>query len=147
MAFLSISLQPSDVYQNTVGNKQDIICSLSVPPNMDPDTFELGWLNEDDIVTDDGRVTIDTSSDYYNDSSLLTIIRFNSLFENDEGEYICYAIINNSFVIEPINLQNFTSNSIYVIMYVYTYIHYIAVHVYMYLNQNTFGVKKVVAKN
>ena len=109
VSFLSISLQPNGIYQNTVGNKQDIICSLSIPPYVDPDIVELGWLFKDDIITDDGRVTIDTSSDYYSDSSLVTIIQFDPLFEEDEGEYICYAVINNSFIIEPINLQNFTS--------------------------------------
>ena len=111
MSFLSISLQPSGIYQNIVGYKQDVICSLSVPPDVDPYTIELGWLFEYDIITDDGRVTIDTSSDYYNDSNLATIIQFDPLFEEDKGEYICYIVINNSFIIEPINLQNFTSKS------------------------------------
>ena len=90
---------------------------------MGPDTVELGWLNEDDIITDDGRVTIDTSSDYYNNSSLLTIIQFDPLFEEDGGEYICYAIINESFIFELINLQNFTSK-----IKCATYICYITKH-------------------
>ena len=119
MSFLSISLQPSDLYQNTVGNKQDIICTLSVPPDVDPDTVELGWLFEDDIITDDGRVTIKTSRDYYNDRSPVTIIQFDPLFEDDESEYICYAVINNSFIIEPINLKNFTSKK-----YIHICVHY-----------------------
>ena len=108
-SLLRISFQPSGFYQNTVGYRQDVICSVSVPPDVDPDTIELGWLNEDDIITDDSRVTIDTSSDHYNDSSLATIIQFDPLIEDDEGEYICYGVINGSFIFEPINLQNFTS--------------------------------------
>ena len=108
-SFLRNSLQPSGYYQNTVGYRQDVICSVNLPRDVEPDTIELGWLNEDDIITDNGRVTIDTSSDYYNDSSLLTSIQFDPLFEEDEGEYICYAVINGSFIFEPINLQNFTS--------------------------------------
>ena len=108
-SLLRISIQPSGFYQNTVGYRQDVICSVSVPPDVDPDTIELGWLNEDDIITDDSRVTIDTSSDYYNDSSIATIIQFDPLIEDDEGEYICYAVINGSFIFEPINLQNFSS--------------------------------------
>ena len=118
-SFLRISLQPSGYYQNTVGYRQDVICSVNLPPDIDPDTIELGWLNEDDIITDDGRVTIDTSSDYYNDSSLLTTIQFDPLFEEDEGEYICYAVINGSFIFEPINLQNFTSK---INMCIHTYV-------------------------
>ena len=111
-SFLNISLQPSGFDQNTVALRQNVVCSVS-GPDVDPDITELGWLNEDDIITDDGRVTIDTSTDYYNDSSLVTIIQFDPLFEDDEGEYICYAIINGSFISESINLQDFTSKLLY----------------------------------
>ena len=102
---LNITIQPSGFDQNTVGQRQDVICSISVPPDVDPDTIELGWLNEDDIITDDSRVIIDTSSDYFNGSTLVTTIQFDPLTKEDENEYICYAIINRSFVFESINLQ------------------------------------------
>ena len=109
-SFLNISFQPSGFYQNTVGYRQDVICSISMFPNVDPSAIELGWLNKDDIITDDSRVTIDTSSD---DSSLATFIQFDPLFEDDEGEYICYAVINGSFIYEFINLENFRSKQTY----------------------------------
>ena len=109
VSFLSISLQHSGFYQNAVGYRQDVICSISLPPDVDPDTIELGWLNEDDIITDDSRVTINTLSDYYNDSSLAAIIQFDPLIEDDEGEYICYAVMNESFIFKPTTLQIFTS--------------------------------------
>lgn len=105
----SIFLSPSGFDQNTVGQRQDVICSISVPPDVDPDTIELGWLNEDDIITDDSRVTIDTSSDYFNGTTLVTTIQFDPLTEEDENEYICYAMINGSFVFESISLQNIIS--------------------------------------
>ena len=108
-SFLSISIQPSGFGQNTVGYRQDVICSVPVPPGVDPDTIELAWLNEDEIFTDDSRVTIDTISDYFNDSTLVTIIQFDPLSEEDEGEYTCYAKVNGSFIFESINLQNFRS--------------------------------------
>ena len=85
---------------------------------MDPNTVEIGWLNEDDIITDDSRVTIDTSSDYYNDSSVATIIRFDPLIEEDEGEYSCYALINGSFIYKVINLENFRSKPTHDIIYI-----------------------------
>ena len=112
-SLLDIFLQPTGIDQNTVEQRQNIICLISVLPDVDPDTIELGWLNEDDIITDDSRVTINTSSDYYNDSSLVTIIQFDPLFEDDMGEYICYAVINGSFISESINLQDFTSKLLY----------------------------------
>jgi len=86
-----------------------VICSIAVPSDVDPDNIELGWVNEENIITDDGRVTINASSSYFNDSTLFTSIRFDPLSEEDEGEFICYAIINGSYTFEPISLQNFTS--------------------------------------
>ena len=107
---LNITLQPSGVDQNTVGYRQDVICSISVPPDVDPDTIELGWLNEDDIITDDSRVTIDTSSHYIN-TTLVTTIQFDPLHEEDQDEYICYTIENGSFIFGLVNLQEFTSKN------------------------------------
>ena len=113
-SFLNISLQPSGFGQNTVGQRQNVVCSVSGPSDVNPDTTELGWLYKGGIITGDNRVTIDRSSDYYNDSTLVTIIQFDPLFEDDEGEYyICYAIINGSFISESINLQDFTSKLFY----------------------------------
>jgi len=59
-------------------------------------------------------VTIDTlptdaSSGYFNGSTLFTSIQFDPLYDEDEGQYVCYAIINGSFLFESISLQNFTS--------------------------------------
>ena len=86
-----------------------MICSISLPPDVDPDTVELGWLDADDIITNDSRVTIDASGDYFNDSTLVAIIQFDPLLKEDEDEYTCYAIINGSFIFESISLQNITS--------------------------------------
>jgi len=113
-SFLTISLQPSGFGQNIVGQKQDVICSIAVPFDVDPDNIELGWVNEEDIITNDSRVTVDTSpndasSGYFNGSTLFTSILFDPLTKEDEGQYICYAIINGSFIFKSISLQNFTS--------------------------------------
>ena len=106
---LNISLQPSGFGQS-VGERQDVICSIYVPPDVNPDTIEFGWINEDDIITNDSRVTIVRSSnDSFNGSTLVTTIRFDSLFEEDDDQYICYAIINGSFIYEftdPLRLES-----------------------------------------
>ena len=95
--------------ENTVGQQQDVICTLSVPPDVNPNSIELGWLYEDNIITDDNRVTISTSNNYYFDRTLVTVIHFNPLAEDDEDEYTCYAIMNGSFIFKAISLQNFKS--------------------------------------
>ena len=119
---LNTFLQPSGFGQNTVGQRQDVICSISLPPL---DTIELGWLYEDDIITDDSRVTIDASSYYFNDSTLVKAIYFNRLIEKDRGEYTCYAIVNGSFIFEFLNLQNFISKFLKINIYVCTHIVYL----------------------
>ena len=99
---VNITLQPSDFL---LGQRNDMVCTVSVPPDVDPNTIELGWF----INLDDGAVTINASSNYLNDNTLYTIIHFDPLTEEDEGKYTCYAIINGSFVYKSITLQNFTS--------------------------------------
>ena len=101
-SILNITLQPNDFL---LGQRNDMICAVSVPPDVDPNTIELGWF----INLDDSAATINASSNYLNDSTLYTIIHFDPLTEEDEGKYTCYAIINGSFTYEFITLQNFTS--------------------------------------
>ena len=117
---LNISLQPS---QNTVGQKQQVICSVFVPSDVDPDMVELSWLNEEDIITADSRVTIvnltnDLANTSFNFSINLitTVIQFDPLYEDDMRNYHCYSIINGSLQFASIQLQNFRS------MYMHTYI-------------------------
>ena len=112
VSVLNITLQPSGFSQKTIGQRQDVICSISVPPDVDPDTIELGWLNEDDIITDDSRVSINTSSDYFNNNTLVTIIQFDPLNEEDQDEYICYTIVNGSFIYDSVDLQKLTSKQL-----------------------------------
>ena len=100
--------------RSTVGQRQDVICSISVPPDVDPDTIELGWLNEDDIITDDSRVTIVRSSNGSSNLSasvITAIIQFDPLFEDDVGNYSCYSIASKSIKYTSTELQNFTSKS------------------------------------
>ena len=107
--FPKFTLQPSGFDQNTVGQRQNLICSISLPPDVDLDAIEFGWIYENSFITDDSRVTIDTSRYYFNESTLVTIIQFFPLFEKDEGEYFCYAILNGLFVMESTIIQKFKS--------------------------------------
>ena len=112
----TILLQPSGVDQNIVGKRQDVICSISVHPNVNPDTVELGWLNEDDFITNDSRVTIiesmhdsSNNSTNLNASVITSILRFNPLFEDDEGIYYCYSKVNETEMLTSIQQENFQS--------------------------------------
>ena len=111
-----ILLEPNNFDENTLGQRQDVICSISVPPDVDPDTIELGWLNEDDIVTNDSRVTVINSTSNSSNYISTVVIHFDPLFEEDEGTYFCYSIVNGTERFTSIQLQNF--KSMYVIRYV-----------------------------
>ena len=109
-------MRSSSFDQNTVGQRQDVKCSISVPADVDLDTIELGWINEDDIITDDSRVIIVQSPDEItnnssniNTSVITTILRLDPLYEDDEGIYTCFAIIDDSEAFTSIQLQNFGS--------------------------------------
>ena len=106
---LSISLQPSGFSQKTIGQRQDMICSVSLSSVVDPNSVRLSWLKKEEIITGDNRVTIIMSNDNntMNASSMSSIIRFDPLFEEDEGKYTCYALINGSFIFKSIQLKNF----------------------------------------
>ena len=119
---LNILLIPNGIGRTTVGQRQDVICSLSVPPDVDPDTIELSWLNEDDIITDDNRVTIikslinsDNISSNVSANVITTVIQINPLFEDDEGNYSCYSAVNGSVKLTSIQLQSFKSTYVWYI--------------------------------
>ena len=112
-SILSISLQPNGFSQNTVGQRQEVICSIFIPINVDLDSITLAWLNKEDIVTTDGRVTIDESSGNSSAGNISVTIRFDPLFEDDANNYTCYALINGSFVFESMELQNRSKQAYY----------------------------------
>ena len=130
-------MQPSGFDQNTVGQRQDVICSISVPPGIDP---ELGWLNEGDIITDDSRVTIvESSNDSAGNSSyfiiITSIIQFDPLIEDDEGAYSCYSIVNETEISTSIQLQNFRS-MLCVRYNMYTHIYTFILYIYTHAKKN-----------
>jgi len=103
-----IVFQPSGFFQNTKGQRQDVICSITVPPGVDPDTVELEWLNDDNITTDDGRITIiSDNSTSFDGTTLSTRLRFDPLFEDDQGNYSCYSIVNDTLKFQTAELTNF----------------------------------------
>ena len=79
---------------------------------MDPDTIELGWLNKDDIITDDNRVAITESMHDSVNNDITTVIQFDPMYEEDEGTYSCYSTVNELQTFASIQLQNFRSEQV-----------------------------------
>lgn len=99
-----------------------MICSLHVPPGVDPQTIELGWIYEEESILDDSRVTIIETPDVkpinnsfnFSNSIITTIIRFDPLHEDDEGNYTCYSTVNESEYFTSIQLQILKSTYVHI---------------------------------
>ena len=103
-----VSFQPSGFLQGVIGEMQDIICSVTVTSELDPNSVELTWTNADSIITTDSRVTITPTSVTVNPSSFeyTTTIRIAYLIEGDEGIYTCNVAVGGLMKFHSTTLQN-----------------------------------------
>ena len=103
-----ISFQPSGSLLGVIGEKQDIICSVTITSAIDPNSVELTWANNDSIITTDNRVTITPTNITENPSSFTysTIIQFAYLMKTDEGNYTCNVTVDDMMESLLVKLQN-----------------------------------------
>ena len=106
-----ISLQPSGFFSGTIGQMQDLICSVTITSAIDPDSVQLIWLDSESIVTSDNRVTVAPTNITNNAFSFTytTVLQFAYLMEGDEGNYTCDLIADGMFESQTVQLQNFRS--------------------------------------
>ena len=111
MSIPRISLQPSAFLQETVGEMQNIMCSVTITSAIESDSVELTWTNNDSIITTDNRVTITPTNITENPSSFTysTTIQFAYLMEGDEGNYTCNVTVDDMMESHSITLQNLRS--------------------------------------
>ena len=105
-----ISLQPSGHLQGVVGEMQDITCSVTITSEIDPDSVDLTWKLDDNIITTDNRVTIITNiTENPFSFTYTTIIQFTYLMEGDEGNYTCNVEVDDMMESRSIVLENLRS--------------------------------------
>ena len=111
-----ISFQPSGFLQGTVGEMQDIICSVTISSAVDPDSVELTWTDANNIVTADNRVTIISTNITENSFSFTytTAIQFAYLTQDDGGSFTCNIAVENMMESRSVALQNLRSKQILV---------------------------------
>ena len=111
-----ISFQPSGFLQGTVGEMQDIICSVTISSAVDPDSVELTWTDANNIVTADNRVTIISTNITENSFSFTytTAIQFTYLTEDDGRNFTCNIAVENMMESRSVALQNLRSKQILV---------------------------------
>ena len=106
-----ISLQPSGFFSGTIGQMQDLICSVTITSAIDPDSVELIWLDSENIITSDNRVTVTPTNITSNAFSFTytTVLQFAYLMEGDEGNYTCNLVADEMLESQTVRLQNFRS--------------------------------------
>ena len=125
-----ISLQPSGYLQGVVGEMQDITCSVTITSEIDPDSVDLTWKLDDNIITTDNRVTIITNiTENPFSFTYTTIIQFAYLMEGDEGNFTCNVEVDDMMESRSIVLENLRSMQILIAKH---YLH-ICSYVYVYL--------------
>jgi len=106
-----ISFQPSGFFSRVIGERQDIICSVTINSAIDPSSVELTWTNDNGIITSDNRVTIVPTKVTANLHSFTytTVIQFAYLMEADEGNYTCNVTVDEMMESRTTILQNLRS--------------------------------------
>ena len=106
-----ISFQPNGFLQGIVGEMQDIICSVTLTSEVDPESVELIWENASNIITSDNRVTITSTNITDNPFSFTytTAIQFAYLMEGDEGSYTCRIVVDEMMESHSAILHNLRS--------------------------------------
>ena len=127
-----ISMQPSGFFSGIIGEKQDIVCSVTITSTIDPSLVVLIWMNASSIITSDSRVTIIPTNVTANSHSFTytTTIQFAYLTEADEGNYICNVAVNEMMESRTTSLQNLRS-----MQYAYNKVNH---YMLMYVHVNSF---------
>lgn len=79
----SISVVPTE---RNVGDPQDVICIVASTSELDANSVTTSWTGPNGVITNDDRVTINTT---VNNNIYTTTLHFNYIMESDEGIYTC----------------------------------------------------------
>ena len=114
----------------TVGDPQDVICSITSTTVLDANSVTTSWTGPNGVITNDDRVTINITVD---NNIYTSILHFDHLLESDEGIYTC----NITTIDHSVSLTaNFTDLISKLFMYSseHTYIRrYVCIFWYLYV--------------
>ena len=119
--FSSISVVSTE---RNVGDPQDVICIVASTSGLDDaDSVTTSWTGPNGVITNDDRVTINTTVD---NNTYTSILHFDYIVESDEGIYTCNVTTSDRNVSLSTSLTNLISKLciqyMYIIMYVATYV-------------------------
>ena len=90
----------------TVGDPQDVICSIASTSGLDPNTVTTSWTGPNAVITNDDRVTVNATVD---NNIYTTILHFDHLLESDEGIYTCNITTSDNTVSLSANFTDLAS--------------------------------------
>ena len=107
----------------TVSDPQDVICSITSTTLLDANSVTTSWTGPNGVITNDDRLTINTTVD---NNIFTTILHFDHLLESDEGIYTCNITTTDHSVSLSANFTDlisklfmYSSEHTYVDMYAY----------------------------
>ena len=90
----------------TVGDPQDVICSITSTTVLDANSVTTSWTGPNGVITNDDRLTINITVD---NNIYTTILHFDHLLESDEGIYTCNITTTDHFVSLSTNFTDLIS--------------------------------------
>ena len=92
-----------------VGYPEDIVCLIETTSELELSSVTSSWTGPNGVVTNDDRLTINVT---VNKNIYITILHFEYLSENDEGNYTCSVTISNHTMLLSTTLNNLISKLI-----------------------------------
>ena len=90
----------------TVGDPQDVICSIASTTVLDANSVTTSWTGPNGVITNDDRLTINTTVD---NNIYTSTLHFDHLSESDVGVYACNVTTTNRTVSLSTNFTDLTS--------------------------------------
>ena len=85
---------------------EDIVCIIETTSELESSSVSSFWIGPNGVVTNDDRLTINVT---VNKNIYITILHFDYLLENDEGNYTCSVTISNHTMLLSTTLNNLIS--------------------------------------
>ena len=99
-----IFLKPSDFQVGTIGDAHDLVCLIALSSKVQSGSVYLTW----NFTSNDNRVTVIPTTITTDDSIGIiytTVIQFDYLVEQDEGNYNCTLTIEGESAESTFNLE------------------------------------------
>ena len=100
----NVFLKPDHLHQGIIGEANDLVCLIALSSTVQSNLVNLTW----NFTSNDSRVTVIPTTITINDSIGIiytTVIQFDYLLEEDEGNYTCTLIVDGDVAQPTFNID------------------------------------------